>query len=263
MLITNDDGIDAPGLATLVDAVRDAPWINQWVVVAPAEVQSAMSHSITLHRPVHVEERAMPWGKGWAAEGRPADCVKLGLSGVLPGVDGGFDLVLSGINAGANVGINVLYSGTVGAAREASFAGVPAIALSLHLKDWDAVDWPRCGELVRDAVDELVKGPLAGDTLLNVNIPWLDHGRETRPLVAVPVSGSSLVIDYALEPESAAGRGGFKVKNAMQFVAEEPGTDVGCLFEGHVTVSPLHYDLTCRPSVEAWAAALDGPDVSA
>lgn len=256
VLITNDDGIDAPGLATLVEAVRGAAWLDEWVVVAPAEAQSAMSHSITLHRPVHVERRDLAWGTGWAAAGRPADCVKLALSGVLPGVDGGFDLVLSGMNAGANIGINVLYSGTVGAAREASFAGVPSIALSLHLKDRDATDWARAGVLAGEAVARLVAGPMRGDTVLNLNVPWLDHGRETKPLVTVPVSRSSLVTEFALEPEGEGQRGGYRVKNSLTFEELEPGTDVSCLFDGHLTVSPLHYDLNCRDSLEGLAARL-------
>ena len=255
MLLTNDDGIDAPGLASLVHAVREAPWCDRWDVVAPAQVQSAMSHSVTLHRALAIERRELPWGEGWAVAGRPADCVKLAAAGVLPGLKE-VDLVLSGVNAGANVGINVTYSGTVAAAREAGFVGLPGIALSLHLKSREP-DWAACTRHVAEVLAVLIDGPL-GRGVLNVNLPVLDGPDPPRDLCVVPVSDAALVTDYTDDDGS-----GFRIKHAMAFQRYDKDTDVGALFDRHITVTPLHADPTCRRSLPAWQEALRARDGTA
>ena len=173
ILLTNDDGIDAPGLAALHRAVADLGEVH---VVAPARVQSATSHAVTFHRPIAVRNGASAWR---SMAGR-RDCVKLGLHAMQDRWSGPIDLVISGMNAGANVGINVLYSGTVGAAREASFAGVPAIAVSLHVGDWDHDHWDRAAAHARTAIDALLEAGFDGGTVMNVNVPILDGGREPK-----------------------------------------------------------------------------------
>ena len=132
ILLTNDDGITAPGIAALYDALQGLGEIR---VVAPADMQSASSHGITFHHPLMVSEvQANPRMRGVAVEGRPADCVKLAARCLWQewyGVGARPDLVVSGMNAGANVGINVIYSGTVGAAVEGAFLGIPSIVWSV------------------------------------------------------------------------------------------------------------------------------------
>ena len=134
ILHTNDDGIAATGIAALHEATAT---LGERLVVAPASGQSAESHGITFHRPVMVHNARLDFGgEGVAVEGTPADCVKLGARALWQewyGKGARPDLVISGMNAGANVGINVIYSGTVGAAVEGAFLGIPSIAVSLHL----------------------------------------------------------------------------------------------------------------------------------
>ncbi len=250
ILLTNDDGIDAPGLAALHKAIAG---LGEVTVIAPEKVQSATSHAITFHRPIEVQRR----GLGYAVSGRPADCVKLGLSGGLVGVSEPFDLVISGMNAGANVGINVLYSGTVGAAREATFNGVPAIAVSLHLRERDVPEeqWARAGKAARSAIDVALAEPMSAGTLLNVNVPVLDDGREPVGLRVAPVSTVPMVVQYE-RGEDGEGRSSYRVMNSMTFSSHEPGSDVEALLSGFVTMSPCHFDTTCHASVERWRGRL-------
>ncbi len=136
ILLTNDDGIDSPGIAALYDALHG---LGEIFPVAPLTVQSATGHGITFNEPLMVEDVVVNERmKGIAVDGRPADCVKLALRTIWPdrfGADAAPDLTISGMNIGANVGINILYSGTVAAAMESAFLGVPAIAVSLHIGD--------------------------------------------------------------------------------------------------------------------------------
>ena len=245
ILLTNDDGIDAPGLAALHRAIESLGEVH---VVAPALVQSATSHAVTFHRPISVEKS----GLGHAVSGRPADCVKLGLHAL---IEEPVDLVISGMNSGANVGINVLYSGTVGAAREANSNGIPASAVSLHIGDWDHDHWDRAAQHARRTIDELVKGPLDGDTPLNVIVPVLDGGAEPGGVKVAPASLSKMVVDY--EPGTDdAGNTTYRVCNTMTFAEREPDTDVSALYEKYITVTPLHFDTTCATNTPAWAELL-------
>jgi 5'-nucleotidase len=144
ILHTNDDGISAIGLAAIHEATAT---LGDRLVVAPASGQSAESHGITFHRPLMVKTAALDFGgEGIAVEGTPADCVKLTLRALWTerhGTGTRPDLVISGMNHGANVGVNVIYSGTVAAAVEAAFLGVPAIAVSLMLGDRTRIAWRR------------------------------------------------------------------------------------------------------------------------
>ncbi len=172
ILLTNDDGITAPGIEALFDAIQGLGEIR---VVAPADMQSASSHGITFHRPLMVHQvRVNDRMSGVAVEGRPADCVKLGMRALWPewyGPGARPDLVISGMNAGANVGINVIYSGTVGAAVESAFLGVPAIAVSLHLGDRSRVHFARAAQIARHAIDRVLEFPLDAHRVVNINVP--------------------------------------------------------------------------------------------
>jgi 5'-nucleotidase len=159
------------------------------------------------------------------------------------------------MNSGANVGINVLYSGTVGAAREATFNNIPAIAVSLHIGGWDKITWDRAAAHARRAIDRVLTGPMDGKTVLNLNIPVLDDGAEPRGLKVVPASLSGMVVDY-IRGVDEAGDTTYQVSNAMSFARREANTDVHALFDKFITVTPLHFDTTCPNTTPAWIDAL-------
>lgn len=251
ILLTNDDGIDAPGLHALYLAIADMGEVH---VVAPEKVQSATSHAVTFHRAIRVIKHPGPGGAGFeryvgtSVGARPADCVKLAIAHLVPQP---IDLVISGINAGANVGINVIYSGTVGAAREAAFMGLPAIAVSQHVGDRDGIRWDASARHARAAIERILKGPMTPHTVVNVNIPILDHGAEPIGFKTAPISTSSMVDRYKV---TAAEDGSYhyRVCNAMTFRRREPDTDVAALFEGYITLTPLQHDVTDARQLPLW-----------
>src|SRR5438552_15820424 len=173
ILLTNDDGIYAPGLRALRLELQKLGTVT---VVAPATEQSAAGHSVTLLNPLLVSEVFDDDATtfiGWAVEGRPADCVKLALLELLPDPP---DVIVSGLNAGSNAGINVLYSGTVAAAIEGAFYRRTAIAVSLEYTKPKPLDFPRAAELARGVIEQIMAHGPAEGTLFNVNIPSFDKG---------------------------------------------------------------------------------------
>lgn len=248
ILLTNDDGIEAPGLAALYKAVQGLGEVH---VVAPERVQSATSHAVTFHRPIRVAEYPGPGGdgvRGTSVGARPADCVKLAIAHLVPQP---IDLVVSGINAGANVGVNVIYSGTVGAAREAAFFGIPSIAISQHVNDWDGIRWDASAEHAGKAIRRVLEGPMTPHSVVNINIPVLDDGAEPKGMKAAPISTSSMVDKYEITPGDD-GSYHYKTCNAMTFRTRDPGTDVAALFEGYITVTPLEHDVTDLRQMAGW-----------
>lgn len=258
ILLTNDDGIDAPGLHALYKAIADLGEVH---VVAPEKVQSAASHAVTFHRPIRVASYPGPGPRNSPRDGegfegfvgtsvgaRPADCVKLAIAHLVPQP---IDLVISGLNAGANVGINVIYSGTVAAAREAAFMGLPAIAVSQHIGDWDGIRWEASARHASEAIRRVLDGPMTPHTVMNINIPILDDGAEPKGMKAAPISTSSMVDKYEITP---AGDGSYHYQscNAMTFRKREPGTDVAALFDGYITLTPLHHDVTDPVALPRW-----------
>src|SRR5438270_6478238 len=172
ILLTNDDGIYAPGLRALRKELQK---LGEVLVVATATEQSAVGHSITLLTPLLVQE-ILDEDKsllGWAVEGRRADCVKLALLELLPEPP---DLIVSGLNAGSNAGINVLYSGTVAAAIEGAFFHRTSIAVSLEYTKPKPLDFPSAAALAGKVVAQIMAHEPAAGTLFNVNIPSLDKG---------------------------------------------------------------------------------------
>lgn len=236
ILLTNDDGIEAAGLHAIYDAIKDLGDVH---VVAPLRVQSATSHAITLHRAMAVTPYACEKFKGFAVDGRPADCVKLALAELI----GPVDLVISGINHGANVGINVHYSGTVGAAREAAFQGTPAIALSLHLGDKTQDHYVRAAAHARWAIDVVLATGIDQGVLVNINVPILDEGAEPIGMKAVPLNVSPMHdrFDQSIDSE---GRTTYQAKDAMAFTDRGDETDVDTLYAKYITLTPLHYEQT-------------------
>src|SRR5260221_10499575 len=179
ILLTNDDGIHAPGLRALR---KELQTLGEVTVVAPAGEQSAVGHSVTLLTPLIIQEISDA-GEfiGWAVEGRPADCVKLALLELLPEKP---DLIVSGLNAGSNAGINVLYSGTVAAAFEGAFIGITSIAVSLEYTK-PKLDFPKAAAVAWKVIEQIMAHKPAPGTLFNVNIPSLDNG-PVRGVKTVP-----------------------------------------------------------------------------
>jgi 5'-nucleotidase len=289
ILLTNDDGIRAPGIIAMHDALIDAPDSGTPAAtpagggagplldrspgavtrsprslvftVAPLTVQSATSHGVTFHEPLMVrEERVTARLTGIAVDGRPADCVKLAVSNLWPerfGDGARPDLLISGMNAGANCGINVIYSGTVAAALEAAFLGVPAIAVSMTL----GRGTPRydVGALwARRTLDRLLEGGLPRPhECLSINIPptdapGLSMESPLPPVRVCPMNTHGLVdkFDRRVSPSGdvyywAAGHG-------LDFRSTDHDSDVDHLLRGCITVTPLSFDLTRHASLAAW-----------
>lgn len=238
VLLTNDDGILATGLGALGQA---ASHLGQLYVVAPASPQSAAGHSVTLTDPLICQEVKLPGGlNGHSVSGRPADCVKLAMTELLEHTP---DLVISGINAGTNVGVNVLYSGTVAAALEAAFFKVPAVAISLAIKGM--VDFDYAASAARSALDRLIEqGLLIKGRVLNVNLPPCQVGRpkgikfarqSTRPWT-----------DRFHRRTDPRGRLYFwlDTDDATETGGVEQETDEHVISEGYISVTPLNLNLT-------------------
>jgi 5'-nucleotidase len=240
ILLTNDDGILAPGILALAEAVKD---LGRLYIVAPETVQSAAGHSITLTDPLMCGRVELPGGfSGYSVSGRPADCVKLALVELCPlGKEDGPEIVLSGINAGANVGINVLYSGTVAAAIEAAFFNLPAVAFSLAIKD--KVDFGYAGKVARHVLDLLlVRKAIKPGYVINVNIPPCECGWP-KGIKVVPQSTrcGSTNFDRRTDPR---GRVYFWLTGDTAREAEQDQTDVMAIDENYISITPLMFDLT-------------------
>lgn len=238
ILLTNDDGIYAPGLRTLRTELQK---IGTVTVVAPATEQSAAGHSVTLLNPLLVSEVFEDDGKtllGWAVEGRPADCVKLALLELLPEPP---DVIISGMNAGSNAGINVLYSGTVAAAIEGAFYRHTAIAVSLEY-DKKIYDFPTGAKHARAVIEQiLARNPPPG-SLFNVNIPVLERG-PIRGIQVMPQNVSVYTEKYDRRT-NPRGRTYFWTDPEFKCLEPHPDTDVIALKESYITVTPLQFDLT-------------------
>lgn len=238
ILLTNDDGIYAPGLRALRHELQNLGVVT---VVAPATEQSAAGHSVTLLNPLLVSEVFEDDGKtpiGWAVEGRPADCVKLALLELLPEPP---DVIISGLNAGSNAGINVIYSGTVAAAVEGAFFHRTAIAVSLEY-DQKIYDFPTAARHARTIIEQILARKPAEGSLFNVNIPVLERG----PIKGVRVLPQN-VTPYAEQYHrrvNPRGRTYFWTSPEFTCPSPHPDTDVTALDEGYITVTPLKFDLT-------------------
>jgi 5'-nucleotidase len=237
ILLTNDDGIYAPGLAAMERALRK---LGDVAVVAPATEQSGVAHSITYLRPLTAKEVFDgSRRRGWAVDGSPADSVKIGVFEFCPKRP---DLVVSGINGGLNAGINVLYSGTVAAAIEGAFYGITSVAVSLEFEE--QADFDRAAELALRVVQRIlaVKGPQP--QLYNVNIPTRAiHGPMGVKVVPMGVYRYGEKFEKRIDPR---GRSYFWATNEPLPPRGEQETDLTALEQGYITVTPLHYDLTQR-----------------
>lgn len=236
ILVTNDDGIMAPGIAALAHALRP---LGDVEVVAPESTQSGAAHAITFMAPLICERISMA-GEffGWSVDGSPADCVKLGVQELCTKRP---DLVVSGINAGSNRGVDVIYSGTVAGAVEAAFIGIPSLAISLEASG--GFDFDRAGVHARDVVARALEVGIDRGTVLNVNIPRLDRG-SPRGVKVVRQSTASWTDGYDRR-EDPRGRPYFWLTDGGER-GDEPAveTDLSELRAGYVTITPLQHDLT-------------------
>ncbi len=243
-LLTNDDGIFAPGLAAMERALAG---LGEVVAVAPATEQSGVGHAITFLTPltakqVYDGDRC----RGWAVDGSPADAVKLGVTQFLPRRP---DLVVSGINSGLNAGINVLYSGTVAAAIEGSFFGITSVAVSL---EWDEhADYDAAARLACRVIGALLhRSPPAG-SLFNLNIPAAAlRGRPELRVVPMGTARYGEAYERRVDPR---GRPYWWATNEPPPPPSAHETDITALAAGHVTLTPLNIDLTHRAALAGLA----------
>lgn len=254
ILLTNDDGIRAPGIIALHKALKG---LGELVVIAPKTVQSATSHGITYTAPLMTERvEVTDEMSGISVDGRPADCVKLALRAIWEeqfGEGSTPDLTISGMNSGANVGINIIYSGTVAAAIESAFLGVPAIAVSLYLADRNAICYDRAAAIARNTIDQVLACTLKPNEVININIPICESNDLSFPeikVVEMNAAGDMGHYDKRVSPDGrtyywAAGDG-------MAFSHTARGSDVEALKQGCITVTPLDYVLTDVSRIDFW-----------
>lgn len=241
LLISNDDGIHAPGIQALYDAVHD---LGDVQVAAPAAEQSAVGHAITLSNPIKCR-RLDRNGKffGYAIGGTPADCVKLAVTALLETPP---DLLISGINLGPNAGISVIYSGTVSAATEGAILGLPSMAISLN--SFTDPIWDTPARIARDLAQKVVKRGLPPETLLNVNVPNLpfDQIKGYR----VTRMGRSRYNEVFHRRTDPRGNVYYWMDGEIELLGESEGTDLQALEHGFVSLTPIWFDLTHQAVLE-------------
>jgi 5'-nucleotidase len=246
ILITNDDGIAAPGLRALVERLEG---LGKLYVVAPVEEQSGKAQSLTLRRPIGVEPRGE---RQWAVDGTPTDGIIIALNKLLPERP---DLVVSGINAGANMGENIFYSGTVGAAMEATVNHLPSLAISVAYRAKGAeYDFAPAARLARRLAEITLREGLPEGVLLNVNVPqaWNGSVRFTRQSKKITRN----VLKEVADPQ---GRTRYWLHEQIVRDGVEPDTDYAAIFDGAASITPVELDRTHEVSLNHlshWAQRL-------
>ena len=243
ILVTNDDGISAPGIRTLISAMNE---IGDVVVVAPDSPQSAMGHAITINSTLHCNAIKIDNGpqKEYSCSGTPADCVKLGINEIL---DRKPDLCVSGINHGSNSSINVIYSGTMSAALEAGIEGIPAIGFSLMDFRWNADFHPLKKFIKKITLEALLQG-IPRDIVLNVNFPKLKE-KEIKGIKICRQAKANWVEEFD-KRTNPIGKEYYWLTGT--FVNEDKGedTDEWALEQGYVSIVPTQFDFTAHHSIQ-------------
>jgi 5'-nucleotidase len=225
VLLTNDDGISAPGLAALEEAVTQLGW--QSVIVAPASEQSMCGHRVTTHHPLKIEQHDT---QHHAVHGTPADCVRIALFAL----DVKPDLVLSGVKVGGNLGQDIVISGTVAAAREAAYHGVRSIALSQYLIRDLVVNWRRTAAWIAEILSETQTYDHPPRFFWNINLPHLaPHIRDLPPRIRCAPAHSPLNVSYHKSDHGCAYTASYAER------PRDPGSDVDACFSGNISVSLL------------------------
>ncbi|MFZ1245490.1 MAG: 5'/3'-nucleotidase SurE [Azonexus sp.] len=242
ILLSNDDGYFAPGLAALAEALRG---LGEVVVVAPEQNRSGASNSLTLDRPLHLKKAANGF---YFVNGTPTDCVHLAVTGMLDDLP---DIIVSGINHGANMGDDTIYSGTVAAATEGYLFGIPSIAISLT--SFESNNFATAGLVARQLVERFIRDPIREPVLLNVNVPDIPNadlkgmevtrlGRRHKAEPVIKMTSPRKETVYWIGAAGAAADAG-------------PGTDFNAIERGVVSITPLQIDLTHAtqlPAIRQW-----------
>ncbi|MBK7646085.1 MAG: 5'/3'-nucleotidase SurE [Betaproteobacteria bacterium] len=242
ILLSNDDGYFAPGLAALAEALSG---LGEVVVVAPEQNRSGASNSLTLDRPLHLKKAANGF---YFVNGTPTDCVHLAVTGMLDDLP---DIIVSGINHGANMGDDTIYSGTVAAATEGYLLGIPSIAISLT--SFESNNFATAGLVARQLVERFIRDPIREPVLLNVNVPDIPNadlkgmevtrlGRRHKAEPVIKMTSPRKETVYWIGAAGAAADAG-------------PGTDFNAIERGVVSITPLQIDLTHAtqlPAIRQW-----------
>jgi 5'-nucleotidase len=238
ILLSNDDGYFAPGLAALAEALAG---LGEIVVVAPEQNRSGASNSLTLDRPLMLKQAASGF---YFVNGTPTDCVHLAVTGMLDSLP---DIIVSGINSGANMGDDTIYSGTVAAATEGYLLGIPSIAVSMT--SFDGLNYATAGRVARELVERHIRNPVSGPVLLNVNVPDIPYneltgfevtrlGRRHKAEPVVRMTSPRKETMYWIGAAGAAADAG-------------PGTDFHAVEQRRVSITPLQIDLTHTSQLSA------------
>lgn len=249
ILITNDDGINSNLLHVLV---KELEKVHEVVVVAPSEQRSASSHSITIHNSLYVKEVKLNGirANAYSVSGTPADCVKIALDRLLTDK---FDLVISGINYGLNIGTDVIYSGTVSAAIEGVLYKIPSIAVSLDINNNES-SIIKAAKYTARLLETIQEHYIKNDVVLNINFP--EEFGKTETKIKVCQLGNRLYENCYIETIDADNEVGFRLQGDA-CAAEEDESDVFYNSKGYITITPLHYDLTnfkIIRDIEKWFA---------
>lgn len=243
ILVTNDDGITAPGILTLIDIAKE---IGEVVVVAPDSPQSGTGHAITVNNTLFLYKTSSEQDKilSYSCSGTPVDCVKLAIHEVLKKKP---DLCISGINHGSNSSINVIYSGTMSAAVEAGIEGIPAIGFSLLDYNWDA-DFESSKEFVSNIIQEVIKNKLPEGVILNVNIPKLK--KDEIKGIKVCRQAKAFWVEKFDKRQTPQGMDYYWLTG--EFVNQDLGedTDEWALKNGYISVVPVQFDLTAHHAIQ-------------
>lgn len=249
-LVTNDDGVQAPGLLALTQEMRK---LGKVTVVAPDKNWSASGHVKTMNRPLRVKEVLLGDGtKAFASDGAPSDCVALSMLGLLGET---IDFVVSGINPNANLGHDVTYSGTVTAAMEGTISNIPSIAISLDAPEFHTgpLDYLAAAQVARVVTERVIENKMPGNVLLNVNVPYLpfDEIKGFR----ITRQGLRVYRDELVRREDPRGRPYYWIGGDAPTGVPEEGTDIGALSAGFVSITPISLDLTaydCLEHFQSW-----------
>lgn len=248
VLISNDDGVEAPGIEVLA---RHMTAVGEVVVVAPDRDRSGASNSLTLDAPIRVKRLSE---NRYRVAGTPTDCVHLALCGML---DKDPDIVVSGINNSANLGDDVIYSGTVSAAMEGRFLGLPAIAVSLVTSDHVGEHYDSAAQAALSITQRLIVDPLPADTILNVNVPDLPwHALRGFAVTRLGKRHRSAPCIAQVDPR---GRPLWWIGPAGEVDDDGPGTDFDAVRNGYISITPIHVDLTRYQALEkvsSWVSSM-------
>ena len=243
ILITNDDGITAPGVRALIDVMKT---IGDVVVVAPDSPQSGMGHAITINSTLHIDKISSDDDtiEEYSCSGTPADCVKLGVRQILKRQP---DLCVSGINHGSNSSINVIYSGTMSAAIEAGIEGIPAIGFSLCDYNWNA-NFEPCKSYIKTITENVLKHGLDQGTILNVNFPKLEK-KDIKGIKICRQAKANWEEEFD-KRQTPYGKDYYWLTGKFVNLDNGEDTDEWALAHGYVSVVPVQFDLTAHHSIQ-------------